>query len=239
MWKSKIIYVASKKIFYKEAVNKLDIRTQTTQTNFKRALLKCMAQKPFSELRTKDVIISSGMSSRTFYQYYKDNNALLADLENDLYQEFQKALVADRKAVAKRKKSLTQSNLVKLAEKVAKNTVNFFIRDRQVLELLTSDHGDIRFINHLVELSNQEFSLRLAKLNPHYQEVLAKEQSIPAGEVLYIFDSNIINVILQLIRYNDQLSPADMRQYICNYLTSTPLQFLGLLPKKRSQSLSD
>lgn len=223
----------SKKIFYQKAVSKLDIRTQTTQTNFKRALLKCMAEKPFNELRTKDVIISSGMSSRTFYQYYKDNNALLQDLENDLYREFQKALLADRRAVAKQKKSLTQPNLVKLAEGVAKNTVYFFIRDRQELELLTSDHGDIRFINHLIKLANREFALRLTELNPHYQEVLAKEQSLPAGEVLYIFDSNIINVILQLIRYNDQLSPADMRHYIGDYLDSTPLEFLGLLPKKR------
>ena len=47
--------------------------------------------------------------------------------------------------------------------------------------------------------------------------------------VLGIFDINIINVVLQLIKYNDELSPADMRRYIAGYLTRTPLQFLGLM----------
>lgn len=207
----------------------MDIRTQTTQANFRRALLKCMMEKPFNELRTKDVIISSGMSSRTFYQYYKDNNALLLDLENDLYADFKKALLADRRSVARKNKALTANNLIKLAEAEAHHAVDFFIQNRQELELLSSDHGDIRFVNHMVEMVNQEFPIRLTKLNPHYPEAAAHRQGIPAPEVLRIFSSNLVNIILQLIHYFDELSPADMRHYLADYLTKSPLEFFGLL----------
>ena len=47
--------------------------------------------------------------------------------------------------------------------------------------------------------------------------------------IIDIFDRNIINIVMQLIRYNDELSPADMRRYIAGYLTRSPLQFLGLV----------
>lgn len=96
-------------------------------------------------------------------------------------------------------------------------------------EILTSDNGDIRFFNKMVEYANKEFAVRMEKMNPNYKAILAQEQSLPPEMVLGIFDINIINVVLQLIKYNDELSPADMRRYIAGYLTRTPLQFLGLM----------
>lgn len=212
----------------------MDIRSQITQTNFKHALVECMKKKPFIQLKVKDIIKVSGMSSRTFYQYYKDTFDLLNSLEDDIYQDFQTALKRDTKAVANLteiKPPLPQNDLVKVAEGVSKYSINFFIKNQENLELLTSDHGDIKFLNTLIEMANKEFALRMKSLNPHYKEILAKEQAIPANEVLQIFDNNIINIVLQLIRYNDELSPAEMRRYIASYLTSTPLEFLGFLPK--------
>lgn len=36
-----------------------------------------MKKQAFSEIKVKDIILASGISSRTFYQYYKDIHALL------------------------------------------------------------------------------------------------------------------------------------------------------------------
>ena len=107
--------------------------------------------------------------------------------------------------------------------------VSFFLKNKDKLEILTSDNGDIRFFNKMIEYANKEFAIRMEMMNPNYKAILAQEQTIPPDMVLGIFDINIINVVLQLIKYNDELSPADMRRYIAGYLTRTPLQFLGLM----------
>lgn len=49
----------------------MDIRTQTTKSNLKKALLQCMKKQAFSEIKVKDIILA----------------------------EFNKALLADRSAV--------------------------------------------------------------------------------------------------------------------------------------------
>ncbi len=58
-----------------------------------------MKKQAFSEIKVKDIILASGISSRTFYQYYKDIHALLLAVEDDILAEFNKALLADRSAV--------------------------------------------------------------------------------------------------------------------------------------------
>lgn len=208
----------------------MDIRTQTTQLNLKSALLKCMQSQPFSKIKVKDVILTSGISSRTFYQYYKDTQDLLLAIETELLTEFNKALRADSDAVKGTiDHALTQMELVKIAENISKNSIAFFLRNKVKLEILTSDNGDIRFFNMMVEYANREFTKRMEKMSPDYQAILKKEQAIPPYMIIDIFDRNIINIVMQLIRYNNELSPADMRRYIAGYLTRSPLQFLGLV----------
>lgn len=207
----------------------MDIRTQTTKSNLKKALLQCMKEQAFNEIKVKDIILASGISSRTFYQYYKDTHALLLAVEDDILAEFNKALLADREAVNGIDHVLSQDELIKVAENISKNSISFFLKNKDKLEILTSDNGDIRFFNKMIEYANKEFAIRMEMMNPNYKAILAQEQTIPLDMVLGIFDINIINVVLQLIKYNDELSPADMRRYIAGYLTRTPLQFLGLM----------
>ena len=202
----------------------MDIRTQTTKSNLKKALLQCMKEQAFNEIKVKDIILASGISSRTFYQYYKDTHALLLAVEDDILAEFNKALLADREAVNGIDHVLSQDELIKVAENISKNSISFFLKNKDKLEILTSDNGDIRFFNKMIEYANKEFAIRMEMMNPNYKAILAQEQTIPPDMVL-----GIINVVLQLIKYNDELSPADMRRYIAGYLTRTPLQFLGLM----------
>lgn len=210
----------------------MDIRSQITQTNFTYALLECMKNKPVNQIKVKDIIEISGMSSRTFYQHYQDTTDLLNKLEDSLYHDFQKALTMDSASVAhlNHTKQPTQDDLVQISENLSKYVVDFFIKNRDKISLLTSNNGDIKFLNTLIQIANDEFAKRMQKINPNYKEVLAKQQLIPVNEVLQIFDATMINVVLQLINYNDELSPADMRRYIAGYLTRTPLEFLGLIP---------
>lgn len=211
----------------------MDIRSQITQTNFTYTLLQCIKNKPLSQIKVKDIIDVSGMSSRTFYQHYQDTADLLQTIEDQLYHDFQRALDLDNAAIAKLgqiKQPLKKEDLIKVAEGLSKNTIDFFIKNQEKITLLTSDHGDIKFLNTLIRIANDVFEMRMEKINPNYKEVLAKQQSIPVTEVLQIFDATMINVVLQLINYNDELSPADMRRYIAGYLTRTPLEFLGLIP---------
>jgi len=154
----------------------------------------------------------------------------LLAIETDLLTEFNEALRKDSDTVnGTIDHALTQWELVKIAENISKHSIDFFLRNKNKLEILTSDNGDIRFINKMVKAANQEFAKRMKKMQPNYQAILENEQAIPPDMVLDIFDRDVINIVLRLISYNDELSPADMRRYIAGYLTRSPLQFLGLV----------
>lgn len=65
------------------AINLMDIRITNTKNNLVAALLTCLEEKSLRELKVKDIIKVSGVSTRTFYQYYSDVNSLVNDVEDD------------------------------------------------------------------------------------------------------------------------------------------------------------
>lgn len=50
----------------------MDIRVTNTKNRLVEALLTCLEEKSVYELKVKDIIEVSGVSTRTFYQYYAD-----------------------------------------------------------------------------------------------------------------------------------------------------------------------
>ena len=57
----------------------VDIRITNTKNRIQQGLLKCMAEKPFREIYSRDVIAKAEISSRTFYHYYSNKNEVLDD----------------------------------------------------------------------------------------------------------------------------------------------------------------
>lgn len=65
-----------------------DIRTNQSREIIRQAMRACMAEAPLSDIRVKDVVERAGVNKTTFYKYYRDMEALAAEEEQALLEQF-------------------------------------------------------------------------------------------------------------------------------------------------------
>ena len=68
-------------------MKKTDTRIQYTKARFAEAMLELIEQKPVSMVSVKELCDLAGINRGTFYLHYTDQFALLADVENEVYQK--------------------------------------------------------------------------------------------------------------------------------------------------------
>lgn len=84
-----------------------------------------MKEKPFRELKDKDIIAKAQVSSRTFYHYYKDRNDLLDLLEKHMLEGLQEAMSRDFEAVKALHGAPDQEDVCELANPAFKHVLEF------------------------------------------------------------------------------------------------------------------
>ena len=62
-------------------------RAQMTRLLLRTALIELMQEKPFNEITFKEICEQADLNRTTFYLHYTDQFALLADVENEVYQK--------------------------------------------------------------------------------------------------------------------------------------------------------
>ena len=62
-------------------------RAQMSRLLLRTALVELMQKKPFSEITIKEICEQADLNRTTFYLHYTDQSALLADVENEVYQK--------------------------------------------------------------------------------------------------------------------------------------------------------
>ena len=62
-------------------------RAQMTRLLLRTALIELMQKKPFNEITIKEICEQADLNRTTFYLHYTDQFALLADVENEVYQK--------------------------------------------------------------------------------------------------------------------------------------------------------
>ncbi len=62
-------------------------RAQMTRLLLRTALIELMQEKPFKEITIKEICEQADLNRTTFYLHYTDQFALLADVENEVYQK--------------------------------------------------------------------------------------------------------------------------------------------------------
>nr|WP_288558199.1 transposase [uncultured Lactobacillus sp.] len=77
----------------------MDLRQHNTQERIVAGLIDCLEAKPFRELENKDIYNKAGITYRTFFRYYSDKNELLNNLEKNLINGLQSALIKDRNSL--------------------------------------------------------------------------------------------------------------------------------------------
>ena len=126
-----------------------------TATKMDEAFLRLLEKKDISYITVKEICETAGVNRSTFYLHYSDIPGLLAEIENEMMEEMQRAI---------REHPIDPG----------KDTVYYFIQDlfhvldenRQIASALVGPHGDIGFVHKLEQLLEEKSRESLAALVP-------------------------------------------------------------------------
>lgn len=207
----------------------MDIRVTNTKNRLVEALLTCLEEKSVYELKVKDIIEVSGVSTRTFYQYY-------ADVENDFIEGYKDSIRRDRESLANIDMTLPTQDQLKAVLSATKNTISYCFDHKREIQLLLSDNGDIRFYNLIFDTSCDEFFERINSMDDSQGIKLTGKERIAMLIDVQVFINSMIDLVRVLLNYSDRLSPYDMRENIMAFLHKTPLDELTSFLKKDKKS---
>lgn len=207
----------------------MDIRVTNTKNRLVEALLTCLEEKSVYELKVKDIIEVSGVSTRTFYQYY-------ADVENDFIEGYKDSIRRDRESLANIDMTLPTQDQLKAVLSATKNTISYCFDHKREIQLLLSDNGDIRFYNLIFDTSCDEFFERINSMDDSQGIKLTGKERIVMLIDVQVFINSMIDLVQVLLNYSDRLSPYDMRENIMAFLHKTPLDELTSFLKKDKKS---
>ncbi len=134
---------------------KTDRRVRKTKSQLKTGLAQLMREKSIREITVKELVDAVDINRSTFYLHYSDIPGLLAEVENEMMEEMQRAI---------REHPIDPG----------KDTVYYFIQDlfhvldenRQIASALVGPHGDIGFVHKLEQLLEEKSRESLAALVP-------------------------------------------------------------------------
>lgn len=207
----------------------MDIRVTNTKNRLVEALLTCLEEKSVYELKVKDIIEVSGVSTRTFYQYY-------ADVENDFIEGYKDSIRRDRESLANIDMTLPTQDQLKAVLSATQNTISYCFDHKREIQLLLSDNGDIRFYNLIFDTSCDEFFERINSMDDSQGIKLTGKERIAMLIDVQVFINSMIDLVRVLLNYSDRLSPYDMRENIMAFLHKTPLDELTSFLKKDKKS---
>ena len=124
---------------------KTDRRVRKTKSQLKTGLAQLMREKSIREITVKELVDAVDINRSTFYLHYSDIPGLLAEIENEMMEEMQRAI---------REHPIDPG----------KDTVYYFIQDlfhvldenRQIASALVGPHGDIGFVKTWLETGENE-----------------------------------------------------------------------------------
>lgn len=73
-------------------MKKTDHRTRVTKLLIRKAFMDLLSRKPIQSISVKELCELAGINRGTFYAHYTDIYFLMDEIENEMLQEFQKAL---------------------------------------------------------------------------------------------------------------------------------------------------
>lgn len=219
------------------AINLMDIRITNTKNNLVAALLTCLEEKSLRELKVKDVIKVSGVSTRTFYQYYSDVNSLVNDVEDDFIAGYTESVKKDRDILDRIDLTKPVQEQLESVLNSTKNIISFCFDRKREIQILLSENGDIGFYNKIFKASCDEFMQRVGTMagNPQLK-FTEKERTLMTINV-QVFVHSMIGLVEVLLNYGDILSPYDVRQSIMAFLHQSPVELMSsMVPNKEEKT---
>lgn len=214
----------------------MDIRITNTKNNLVAALLTCLEEKSIRELKVKDIIQASGVSTRTFYQYYSDVNSLVNDVEDDFIAGYTESIRKDRDILDKIDITQPAQEQLEAVLNSTKNTISFCFEHKKEIQILLSDNGDIAFYNKIYKASCNEFMQRVGSMDGAKDVKLTEKERTLMMINVQVFVHSMIGLVEVLLNYGDILSPYDVRQSILAFLKQSPVEQIGSLANDREEA---
>lgn len=123
-----------------------DRRTRYTKAAIRDALFTLLKEKPLSKVTVTDICKLADINRSTFYSYYEDVNALMTQIQNDVFQD---VLI-----------TITNENWFD-------DLLNLVDKNKDLFQVLIGPHGDTDFIRQLLYLGYDNSIRFWAKTYPN------------------------------------------------------------------------
>ena len=204
----------------------MDIRKITTQSRIKEGFIITLSTKRLSESTTTDIVNAAEISKKTFYNYYQNKHELLREIENELLAGLKQALSQDRKKLSDLGYLPKSDEIRNLANTAFDKTIAYSNEHKVYLSRLLSDNGDIRFLQMIVKLANDEFDARVPYLFGNIK--IVSRSIMPFTFIKTIYVNTIINLLMLWESDPDSLSTNDIKDIAGLLQTKSPVDLIDM-----------
>ncbi len=174
-------------------IEKEDRRVRYTKMVLKQSLLSLMGDKPIEKITVKEICEKADINRGTFYAHYKDPYDLLAQIENELFDEINISVESSLNAES------ISGLLDKIFESIQKNI--------ELCRVLFSDNGDKVFVRRIMYIARDRSIAEWNKLIPS-----GRDEQL---ERLYTFYANgCIAIIQNWLENGMKESPQELSDFI-------------------------
>ncbi len=179
---------------------KTDRRVMYTKMFLRESLLELMKKKPISKITPTELCRHANINRNTFYSHYDSPEALLASIEEELYESIKHSL----------EQTLKTGNIPKFLTEIC----HAIYINGDLCKTILSDHGDKAFLKRILDLAHD-------KSIAAWKSYGIKEDD-DRLELLYAFSTaGSIAVIEKWMHEGMNLSPDEIASFIGKMLQSS------------------
>lgn len=176
--------------------SKEDLRIKKTKKNLYQGLIELLEQKPFEEIKTKEICEISLINRSTFYDHFSNKYDLLQSLLNEKKDEYEKKIKEKKKDYSHAKE--------------------YYMT---IIDILFSHLEENKYIYKAI-LQNNNNSIVIDIINnsviKYVSEIISKynNQNIPNEIISTFYTSAITNICLMYLKYPTKYKKDDIIKYL-------------------------
>ncbi len=177
-----------------------DRRVRRTKQLIKQSLIELMHEKPFNEIKIKDITERADLNRGTFYLHYVDIYDLLSSVENEIFETLEKLLLA------------YHSNTLQIScFDLLKEVFSYIEENRDLFEALLNSQVEEAFLTKLQSL--------IKTLGLELMQMTYKDTSLPHYSYFLSFVLNgVLGVTEQWFKNGMDLSSTEMATMINHFI---------------------
>ena len=177
-----------------------DRRVRRTKQLIKQSLIELMHEKPFNEIKIKDITERADLNRGTFYLHYVDIYDLLSSIENEIFETLEKLLLA------------YHSNSLQIScFDLLKEVFSYIETNRDLFEALLNSQVEEAFLTKLQAL--------IKTLGLELMQATYKDTSLPHYSYFLSFVLNgVLGVTEQWFKNGMDLSSTEMATMINHFI---------------------